>query len=612
MFIGTTFAWFTDSVSSGVNRIQAGNLDVEVLHKNANVSTPTSIQGVENMFPDVNGSPMKWEPGAVSYEVLTVKNVGSLALKYNISMNIVGYNSVVDSNGIDTRKTLLDVLKVKMLDGSAGNELLSNINRDTVSALNWNDAASLATFVKEDRSLYPDNENGNYDSETFQLIIYWPQSSNDNTWNLQNGKHASDATSETVGELWVDFGINLVATQFNHENDSFDNEYDELATYPVEAFASIDVDDSSKTTSTVEVSSPNVTDTMTPVAKMTVPVGVEVDPGITQLKLTVAETATPSNASVAVSSDSKTFEVKVVGVAADNTEPLTVELYVGKNLTGVSLLHNGSPMSTSDYGYNPVTGIVTFKSATFSPFTVVYDRESWQNHAADSYSKIEGEAKVIDITNEAEFALFAKNVNESEESAYLTGYTVNLEADLDLATYNWVPIGQTGHGQFAGTFLGNNHVIKNLVINNTDESGNCSTGLFGWLNNATVKDLTVEGANVSGHHNVGVIAGYIETSGSRIENCYVNNAVISCTHVNDDADGDKCGGIVGYAGNTGTSVIKCNVTETKISAGRDAGQVVGAARNENVSECSATNVTVSANATGTGTNIRNDVIGRVL
>lgn len=190
-----------------------------------------------------------------------------------------------------------------------------------------------------------------------------------------------------------------------------------------------------------------------------------------------------------------------------------------------------------------------------------------------------------------------------------SGYLFELGADIDLSELegDWEPIGQTGAGQFAGTFDGKNFTIHNLKINNTDESKNCSSGLFGWLM-GKVLNVNVEGAEVKGHHNVGTIAGYME-NGS-IENCKVNNAKLSCTSVNDDANGDKCGGILGYL--NASSITNCTVTNSTIDAGRDAGQVVGASKPASVTGCSATNVTVTANGTSTGANIRNEVIGREL
>ena len=80
MLVGTTFAWFTDEVTSGVNTISAGNLDVDVYY--GNVADETSILGVDALFDNVNGNSILWEPGAVAYEKLTVVNLGTLALKY--------------------------------------------------------------------------------------------------------------------------------------------------------------------------------------------------------------------------------------------------------------------------------------------------------------------------------------------------------------------------------------------------------------------------------------------------------------------------------------------------------------------------------------------------
>ena len=120
MFVGSTFAWFTDTVTSGANQIIAGNLDVELTHKSKNVDEETVTATTNNLFKDV----ALWEPGAYSYEVFTVTNKGTLALKYQLSTILDttdtnlrdGYNTVVstdESNG----KSLLDVLRVKEIAG---------------------------------------------------------------------------------------------------------------------------------------------------------------------------------------------------------------------------------------------------------------------------------------------------------------------------------------------------------------------------------------------------------------------------------------------------------------------------------------------------------------
>ena len=96
MLVGTTFAWFTDEVKSGVNQIVAGNLDVDVLVNG------DSIQDKAVLFDEVK----LWEPGVVAYENLTVVNKGNLALKYELSVNFD--NATKTPAG----KTLADVLQV--------------------------------------------------------------------------------------------------------------------------------------------------------------------------------------------------------------------------------------------------------------------------------------------------------------------------------------------------------------------------------------------------------------------------------------------------------------------------------------------------------------------
>lgn len=99
MLIGTTFAWFTDEVKSGKNVIAAGNLDVELFHADKGTNgEPALVDGNTILFDDV----ALWEPGAVAYETLTIKNVGDLALKYNLAINLTNENFVVEADGTVT------------------------------------------------------------------------------------------------------------------------------------------------------------------------------------------------------------------------------------------------------------------------------------------------------------------------------------------------------------------------------------------------------------------------------------------------------------------------------------------------------------------------------
>ena len=198
MLIGTTFAWFTDEVNSGTNIIAAGNLDVALYHTDDKVSNE-EVTSSTMLFDDV--SPKLWEPGAVAYEILTVKNEGSLALKYQLS--VIFDNATKTPAG----KTLADALQVAVVDEA---ELTSRENAIAAGEGKWQKLASFdLTGTLEAEA-----------SETYGIVIYWQPTSNDNDFNMNNG-------IDTV--LSIDLGVKLSATQLMHENDSYGPDYDEDA-----------------------------------------------------------------------------------------------------------------------------------------------------------------------------------------------------------------------------------------------------------------------------------------------------------------------------------------------------------------------------------------------
>ena len=201
MLIGTTFAWFTESVTSGVTQSTAGNLDVELYHTNDAV-TDEKVTTTTELFTDVE----LWEPGVVAYENLTVANVGNLALKYLLSVNFENENATTDGY------KLSQILKVAVVEGG-----VTETDRDALveSITDWQ---SLDSFVEEG-TLLTENSYAAYG-----IVIYWEPSENDNNWKVNNGKTTSDGKP-----LHIDLGINLIATQKDHESDSFGTDYDEDA-----------------------------------------------------------------------------------------------------------------------------------------------------------------------------------------------------------------------------------------------------------------------------------------------------------------------------------------------------------------------------------------------
>ena len=209
MLVGSTFAWFTDEVTSANNIIKSGTLDVEVY--NGLDNTGTELEKVEKLFSKVD----LWEPGVVSYENLTVANLGTLALKYTMNVNFTNENTV---NGYG----LSQILKVAVVEGGVQDGLTREQLIASVPAADWK---AMTDFVL-DGKLYPvGNAEGNADQATVGLVIYWEPTAEDNNWNVNNSKE----TSDKADHLHIDLGINLFATQQMAESDSFGPDYDEDA-----------------------------------------------------------------------------------------------------------------------------------------------------------------------------------------------------------------------------------------------------------------------------------------------------------------------------------------------------------------------------------------------
>lgn len=267
---------------------------------------------------------------------------------------------------------------------------------------------------------------------------------------------------------------------------------------------------------------------------------------------------------------------------------------------------------TNDNAFNVAGGLSIDLgiSVAATQYTYEVDGASNEYDAGATYDEITMDPNAIAIGTAEELFDFARQVNVERKT--FAGKTVKLTNNIDLEGAAWTPIGQTATGiQFQGTFDGNGYTISNLNVAASSDATD-GHGLFGWLY-GDVKNLTIDGATINGHHYVGVIAGYVEFG--TIGSCTVKHATITAPHIDDNLCGDKVGGITGYlAPNSQARVVSCRVEDSTISAGRDAGQVVGAVSNtmkDTVTGCSASGVSVTANGGCTGKNINNDIIGRL-
>ena len=175
MLIGTTFAWFTDSASTAVNKIQAGTLDIALEMKNADGSWVTA-EGQTLKWKTADNraqSEILWEPGC-TYELqpVQIKNNGNLALKYKI-----------------------------VISGIQGDAKLNE-------AIEW---------TINDTALDADHPLAAGASNTLTI----------------SGHMKEEAGNEYRGLSIDGIGITVVTTQYTYENDSNGNTYDQGAEYPV-------------------------------------------------------------------------------------------------------------------------------------------------------------------------------------------------------------------------------------------------------------------------------------------------------------------------------------------------------------------------------------------
>ncbi len=185
MLMGTTFAWFTDTATVAVNQIVSGNLDVELVNVDGTALDDTlTFASAAETQPE----PILWEPGATYFtQGFKVKNNGNLALKFKVVVTGADMTSTEDDD-----YNLLDVIKF---------ELVNDMSKDaTAVVLNDVSLAAYATtadtyYIKGHMDELADNNYKNLSLEGITITVY--------------------ATQDTV------------------EKDSFDENYDAGATYPV-------------------------------------------------------------------------------------------------------------------------------------------------------------------------------------------------------------------------------------------------------------------------------------------------------------------------------------------------------------------------------------------
>ena len=202
MLVGTTFAWFTDTASTGVNKIQSGNLDVKLMYSTDMVNWKEATEQTK-LFSDN----ALWEPGYTQVVYLKVVNAGNLALKYEAGFS-KNYTSNRGKNVNGDWYRVDNYLKIGTAETTTKFE-----NREAV----WSAIAATEKTLAKDVMLTNDwvTLKAREESKPFAVAIYMPTS-------VGNEANASRLKPSSVSGL----GIEVRATQATVESDSFGTDYD--------------------------------------------------------------------------------------------------------------------------------------------------------------------------------------------------------------------------------------------------------------------------------------------------------------------------------------------------------------------------------------------------
>ena len=230
MLIGTTFAWFTDTASTGVNKIQAGNLGITVEYAKEKMNDDGTLAGELTDWAPIDNathvfdSNALWEPGRTEYVVFKITNNGNLALKYKLSLETLAQKP--GTNKANKQFYLADYLcasaKINVVQIGSGVSSLGAF----MTKLNDLGVAGVQNVLDpEYHPLTDATVNGTLlpgKTNCVPMAIWMPTSVGNEANAISRDKAAS-----------IDFGINVVATQDTVEYDSFDNTYDKDAEYPI-------------------------------------------------------------------------------------------------------------------------------------------------------------------------------------------------------------------------------------------------------------------------------------------------------------------------------------------------------------------------------------------
>ncbi len=582
MLIGSTFAWFTDKATTGVNKIQSGTLDVGLQMLEG--ENWVDAEGKTLTFKTADGRDAEdilWEPGC-TYQLpeLRVVNYGNLNLKYTL-----------------------------VITGLKGDAPLNEV-------IVW-------TYTMGDKTL---------DTTSFVGTLAPGSKANPNPSEtiLIEGHMMEEAGNEYMGMTISNISVTVYATQNTVENDSFGPNYDAGAVNP---YASVFAQGGD-----IAVTAPVIVSSESADAASIIKSDANVNFGDNTILLNLPN-ATGSTANwkgldiqagnvvldgeaggVSTAANVELYAIMVGNKAANTSADVTINggNYIGGTTSvqvslGTLTINGGFfqaqdnnqtyVLNCLDANYKNGTANIVVKGGTFVNFDPSNNAAEGEgtNFVAEGYKVVAKEQANGDVWYEVvEASTVEATPGTVEELKSLieeamkgkTDIIINIDQDFDVEG-NWEAFNAGAYnGVVDVTINGNNHTIFGL-------NAPLFTSAFAGTGVLTFNDLTIEDANISASQStinnnslgLGAFVGYINSNGGAVfNNCHLVNSYVECT------DG-YAGGFIGYADKP--LVIKhSSVSNSTIKGASSTGAYVGHSYTTTVENCTVTgNTTVTSSST---------------
>ena len=278
--------------------------------------------------------------------------------------------------------------------------------------------------------------------------------------------------------------------------------------------------------------------------------------------------------------------VSLVSLSADNGNPTAIKTYNASGntyeaLTAPQTVAAGKPFVRVELGsgtfyFRPQNDVVLEAGSRYT-YTIKVNATgltlegctigNWVDGGGES-----GEAEDLGYSIQNDGSYMVYNANGLMNVAELvnggkTDINITLDKNIDLTGKSWTPIGTDYDNSYTGTFDGGGHTITGLTVTTNDKYA----GLFGYLGNfnngaATVKNVVMDGIQITCNHRLGYAGGVAGYSWGTIENCSVSGSISGTVSV---------GGVVGVQRDG--SITGCSSSATvkgTINVGGVAGQTI--------------------------------------